>query len=312
MRARCAVGASGGGSAPADFDASPDMAERDGDDLGDRGQAGPAVFAVHGRRSGPDAHRGRNGFDSLERPLPRPPVCDAASSPERGGEALGARPEVEAPRTPSTRPRVAGEPSAIAARCDTKAARRGSGEEMDLDQKLKELIGVDGAIIITLVVLSLLGVGLTNAAAGGSRWMWVALVPTFGLGLGYIEWRHSESGGAKKRVIARHVLRHVLHWGSLLVALQLLYLFNEKGLLEREGEGLTALLLFTLSAFLAAVHLDGRFVILALALVAEAYVVTFWEEYDAVLTISAVVVAALFGGAVFLTRRREKAAQSAS
>ncbi len=178
---------------------------------------------------------------------------------------------------------------------------------MDTKEKLKELIGLDGVIITVLIAFSFLGVALTNALVAQSHWMWTALAPLYGLGLGFIEWRHAEDEDIN---LGKHILKHVLHWGGVVLVIQLLYFLAGIGLIAREGTGLVALLIFIMSTFLAAVHLDWRFLIVAVFLVGEMFVIAFWEEYDGVLIGVAIGLVALYAGVQIGVRKLRKKADA--
>ena len=152
--------------------------------------------------------------------------------------------------------------------------------------------GLDEYVLAALALLSLAGLGLTNALINSSHWWWLLMVGVYGVCLTFLSWRRLGEGERGHMFL----IRSALQWLGLYVAIQLLYLFVGAGKLTNEGTGLVALLLFALTIFLVGVRGNPKLcmlgVLFALILVATAL----YEQYlTMLLTIGGVLVLMYFG-----------------
>src|SRR5262245_438083 len=130
---------------------------------------------------------------------------------------------------------------------------------------------VAGIGATVMVLLALLGVGLTSTGSSAAAPFWVALVPVYGVVCvmtAYARVRHAgESAGPR-------VTKQVLHWLGIAVALLLDFVIRGSGEETSMAAGMNALLLLALGCYLAGIHLDWLFVpvglLLTLALVCVA------------------------------------------
>jgi hypothetical protein len=114
-----------------------------------------------------------------------------------------------------------------------------------------------------MILLALLGVGLTTANAAVAPTNWVSLVPVYGLLCVFTAW----SGAGRGRSGDRYsIVRQVLHWLGIAAALGLDFYVRGSGQENGVAAGLTALLLLALGCYLAGVHLQWPFAIVGLLL----------------------------------------------
>lgn len=130
--------------------------------------------------------------------------------------------------------------------------------------------------MIVLIVLSIIGVGVTDFSPAVSHWYWLAMVVVFGLGCILIEWDRAKAEGRDKFVIMR---KQLLHWLGLLLAVQLVYLLLHAGRLDNENTGLVILLLLALTAFASGVHLGWRLCVVGVLLGLALIMATYLEEF---------------------------------
>lgn len=127
-------------------------------------------------------------------------------------------------------------------------------------------------VLMVLVLLSVIGMGITDFSPDSSHWYWFAMVPIFGVACVVIEWSRSREKGYKRLAYIRTQL---FHWIGLLVAVQLVYVLLHSGRLNSENAGLVLILLLSLTTYLAGIHLGWHFcllgVLLAIALAMAAY-----------------------------------------
>jgi hypothetical protein len=124
---------------------------------------------------------------------------------------------------------------------------------------------------IVMVLLALIGVGLTTASSATAPLYWISLVPVYGfLCVGFAWRRRRPDGGIDRSAI----LRQVWHWLGIAVALWLDFFIRGTGEESSLGAGLNALLLLALGCYLAGVHLHLGFtgvgVLLTLTLIVGA------------------------------------------
>ena len=156
---------------------------------------------------------------------------------------------------------------------------------------LKRLFGLYEIILIVLILLSMIGIGITDFSPADSRLYWLAMVPVFAGACLILEWSRARGRGQKWTTIVRTQL---LLWFGLLLAVLLVYFLLHTGRLDNENTGLIILLLLALTTFFAGIHLGWRLFIvgifLGLALIGAAYL----EEFVWMFLIIALVVVAIF------------------
>ena len=151
-------------------------------------------------------------------------------------------------------------------------------------------LGIYEIVIIVLIVLSTIGIGITDFSPADSYKYWVAMVPIFCGACLILEWSRVRGKGFKWTTILRTQL---LHWAGLLVAVRLVFEMLHKGRLDNENTGLVILLLLALSVFMAGIHLGWRLCLVGGFLAAALVAATYLEEYVWVLLIIGLVVLAI-------------------
>jgi hypothetical protein len=101
-----------------------------------------------------------------------------------------------------------------------------------------------------------------------------------------------------------YFIRQILHWGALLVAINLLFLPSMQSFLNAESHGFMAAYLLGLAAILSGIYLDWKMSVFGAFLLGSAVGVGFLDDNAVLLTISAVAVAAV--AVTFLVGRFSK------
>jgi hypothetical protein len=118
-------------------------------------------------------------------------------------------------------------------------------------------------ILIALILLSAIGIGITDFSPKYGFWYWVIMVPVFG-GLSlYTGWSKVRNQGVSASNVIR---RQLLHWVALLIAIIIVFFLLRSGRYNNIEAGLTALLMLAFSTFLAGVHFDWRFMVVGIIL----------------------------------------------
>lgn len=145
------------------------------------------------------------------------------------------------------------------------------------------------SIAAIMVVLAMLGAGITLIGATWARKYWLLLVPVYGTLCTFAAWHHA-------RTLDRTVVRQILHWISVGIAIALDYTFLQgTGGQTATATGLSSLLILALGCLLAGVHMEWLFALVGLVLLAIVIVVSMARQYLVlVFLIGGVVVALIF------------------
>jgi uncharacterized membrane protein HdeD (DUF308 family) len=166
-----------------------------------------------------------------------------------------------------------------------------SEERASQKSLLKRLFGIYEIILIVLILLSIIGIGITDFSPADSHRYWFAMVPVFAGACLILEWSRARGKGQKWTTIVRAQL---LLWLGLLLAVRLAYLLLHTGRLDNENIGLVILLLLALTTFFAGIHLGWRLFIVGIFLGVALLGVAYLEEFVWIFLIIAIVVVAIF------------------
>lgn len=170
--------------------------------------------------------------------------------------------------------------------------------ETGLRHGSKPYVGPTGTVMLLLVILDLVGVGLTEFAPQFSHWYWLAMVIVTGIACTAMAWSRAREAGLG---IAGALKNEVLFWFSVLVAVNLVYLLFHAGRLDSENTGLIILLILALATFLAGLRLGWQLCVLGALLGSALLLATYLEEF-----LWLVLMAGLVAGAVFYVFGRRR------
>jgi hypothetical protein len=126
-----------------------------------------------------------------------------------------------------------------------------------------------------MMLLALIGAGVTLANVAWAEKYWLTLVPIFGLICVAAAW-------AQTRTLDRAVIRQVLHWLAVALIIAVNFsIFRRSGEQTSIATGLSTLLILALGCLLAGVHLEWMFALVGLFLLAIAIMVSVAQEYMA-------------------------------
>jgi hypothetical protein len=150
-----------------------------------------------------------------------------------------------------------------------------------------------------LILLSAVGLLLTNYHPATALNYWSIMFPAFGLVALWQVLMRAE----RTEHIALTVARIAAHWLGPLIALRLLFLQLHRGQMDADAVGATTLLLLAVTSFLAGIYQDRLFFFAAAILALGTVVATEIEAYIwLIVVIGLLAVAAIVGG-VALWRR---------
>jgi hypothetical protein len=132
------------------------------------------------------------------------------------------------------------------------------------------------AVAVIMVLLALLGIGLTTTSSGAASTYWISLVPIYGLLCVSLAWARARYDVAARRPV---VIRQVFHWLGIGIALGLDFYIRGTGVETESAAGMNALLLLALGCYLAGVHFEWLFVLVGLLLTLALLVVVKADQY---------------------------------
>jgi hypothetical protein len=157
-------------------------------------------------------------------------------------------------------------------------------------------------VAVIMVLLALLGVALTNANSPWAPTYWMWLVPIYAVLCIGTAWARAWSDKNSRRI---EVIRQLLHWLGIGVALFVEHLIRGTGEETTTATGLNELLLLGLGCYLAGVHLEWIFALVGLLLTVILLVIAKAEQYEWILfVVGGLAVAALIG-IWWVTHRRQ-------
>ncbi|MCP5159923.1 MAG: hypothetical protein H6974_07695 [Gammaproteobacteria bacterium] len=140
-----------------------------------------------------------------------------------------------------------------------------------------------------MIALAWFGAAYTNTDAQGSRWYWQGLIPIFGLICIITQWPNVEPT-IKARALL--VFRQILHWGVLLLLMQLVFVATTRGFMDTLDDRQASFLLMlnvTLTTFLAGIYFDWRLCIVALFLGAGAIFMVLMQNISLLLVYAGII-----------------------
>ncbi|MGB5617293.1 MAG: hypothetical protein WBM78_10660 [Desulfobacterales bacterium] len=169
-------------------------------------------------------------------------------------------------------------------------------KETGIRNTLKRYLGPHGVVMILLVLLVIVGIGITDYSPHLSHLYWLAMVLVTGIACLAMEWSRARKKGHTATTIVK---TEVLIWLSVLVAVQLVYFLFHSGRLDSENTGLIILIILALATFLAGLRLGWRLCIIGLLMGGALILATYLEEF---LWIILMVVLAAAAGVYFWAR----------
>jgi len=147
---------------------------------------------------------------------------------------------------------------------------------------LSSFLNPERILFLTLFVLSLVGIGVSDFSLKFGFWYWLAMVPVFGGASLYHEWKKQRKKGEHSGTL---LSRHLFHWLGLLAVVYLVHVLQSTGRMNQEDAGLVLLLALALTVFLAGVHFNWRFAVLGIVLGTAVAVAAMVDQYFWIMTV---------------------------
>jgi len=153
----------------------------------------------------------------------------------------------------------------------------------------RKLATIDKIIFVALIILTLLGVALTNVYPAHTHTYWLAMTFFFAIGSIATGWHHASEENQKKKLITYQFL----HWGSTLVAVSIVYTFLHTGQIQNETVSLMILLILAFSSFLDGFQVGWHFSVLGILLAVSVVTISYIEEFMLVISLFAIIIIAI-------------------
>ena len=131
-------------------------------------------------------------------------------------------------------------------------------------------------VLFVLLVLSGIGIAVSDFAPREAFWYWVAMAPFFWLGCVSVQWSRTKARGESR---GRLIRRQLFHWIGYVVAVYLVFLLQTTGRLNSADAGLVALLVLAFSTFFAGIYCDWRIILVGVFLGTAVAGSALLEEY---------------------------------
>jgi hypothetical protein len=139
---------------------------------------------------------------------------------------------------------------------------------------------------LAMLGLALFGVAYTSLAQRPLTMYWMTLTPFIGTICVLARWRDVE--GQKEHL--RLIWTQALHWGAVLVAMNLLFVADVKHMMNADASALSMLILLALGTFTAGVHVAAWRICLVGVVLGIGVPAIAWLEQSTLLILLAVVV----------------------
>lgn len=137
-------------------------------------------------------------------------------------------------------------------------------------------------VAFLLLIMTFVAVAWSDISSGQSHWYWTALAVLFGITSCVMQWGHAKGNVAA--AVFKPVVLTALHWVTILVAIQIVYVYIDAGRFTNEATGLVNGLLLAVGIFLSGVYADWRLMVVGAALSAGLVAVSYLEEYELILS----------------------------
>lgn len=144
-------------------------------------------------------------------------------------------------------------------------------------------------IFCGMLVLALVGMGLTMSREDGGWEFWIFLLTFYGGVSIFWAWQGAK---AKQEPVWAMVRTQVFHWTSVFVIFVILVLFERTEIINRAAAANVALLVLSLACLLAGVHFEWTFLLVGIVLAIMVVALGFLEQYMVWIIMVPVIIAA--------------------
>jgi hypothetical protein len=157
---------------------------------------------------------------------------------------------------------------------------------------------------LLMLILAVFGVAYTSATRTPMTRYWMILTPFIGLICVITRWRDAEEREQRLRLI----WTQALHWGAVLLAMQLMFVADVRNVMSDEASALATLAVLALGTFTAGVHIAAwRICLVGLVLGLGVPAIAWLEQSSLLLFLAGVVLVAVIAVFFWFDRRASRA-----
>ncbi|EFK11732.1 conserved hypothetical protein [delta proteobacterium NaphS2] len=160
-------------------------------------------------------------------------------------------------------------------------------------------------VLILLLLLSVVGIALTDFSPTKGFWFWMAMAPVVCAATIAIDWSRMTRQGENR---GRLIWTQIFHWFGYVVTIYLVFILSAKATnrLNNVDVGLVALLILSFATFSAGITASWRISVVGVFLGIAVVAIALFEEYIWVVLIP---LALIIIGAFLLRHRKSKRAR---
>jgi hypothetical protein len=158
---------------------------------------------------------------------------------------------------------------------------------------------------LALYVASVVFVAMTDSDPEKSSNYWKFFMPLVVLVSVIGGWRHSGELAKDKAI---YIGKQILHWGAVLLVINLLFMGDTANFLNAESKGFVVAYLIGLSALLSGIYIDWKMALYGAALIASAVGIAFLDDNAMMISVAGIAVA---GIVVTIVGRRRRSTDTA-
>jgi hypothetical protein len=140
----------------------------------------------------------------------------------------------------------------------------------------KNRFQIEEAILILLLILSLVGIGITDYSPADGYGYWLVMVVIFAVFAILIGWLQSKHRTDDFKIILRE---QSIHWATSLLAVGGVFLIHQPGRIAEADAGLIILLILSLATMLDGLRVGWRFSLVGLFLWASAIIAAYTRHF---------------------------------
>lgn len=154
----------------------------------------------------------------------------------------------------------------------------------------KRKFQLEEAILIVMLILSLVGIGITDYSPADGYWYWIAMIGVFCIAAIFIGWMQSKQ---HFRDFKQLLLEQLFHWSSSILIVGAVFSLLRAGRLNSASAGLVIMLILALATFLDGLRIGWRFSMNGLFLGLSAVIVGYVQRFMWIEILLAVGIAAI-------------------
>lgn len=148
--------------------------------------------------------------------------------------------------------------------------------DIDAETPARRHVGLEEAVFIILIVLSLVGIGVTDFSPHDGYGYWLLMVFVFAALSIFVSWLQSK---ASDQDISDLIKMQAMHWLHTLLIVGAAFLLNKSGQLNDTAASLVILLLLALATMLDGYRIGWQFSLLGFFLAGCAITVAYVDQF---------------------------------